>query len=455
MSESLVDFFLLRDYTTRWALLGTVALGISAGVVGTFMLLRKRSLVGDVVSHAALPGVAVAFLVMEVRAPGSGRWLPGLLIGAAIAGFAGVLSATFIRRFTRLKEDATLAVVLGVFYGIGVALFSIAERLAARMGAIEEFTLGAVHSIVAADVKLIALAAAAAVVVCGALFKEFTLLCFDPVFAAARGYPVGALDVALMTLVVAASVIGLQSVGLLLMVSMLIAPAAAARFWTDDIRRMTLVAAALGGLAAFFGVLASHLVPKLPAGPTIVLAGSTLFALSLCCGTHRGLARRAIERRQLAQRIARDHLLRACYEAIEAQRGGAVEPDISALTGTELPIERIAELRGWSRQQIERRLAGARRENLAAHLADGRWRLTEKGAMAAAQAVRNHRLWELYLIRYADVAPSQVDRSADRIEHSLGPEIVAELERLLAMRRPRSAEVPASPHEIEPLPPDR
>ncbi|MEX0701872.1 MAG: metal ABC transporter permease [Planctomycetales bacterium] len=449
MSDRLVDFLLLRDYTTRWALLGTVALGVSAGVVGTFMLLRKRSLVGDVVSHAALPGVALAFLAMEVRAAGSGRWLPGLLTGAALAGLTGVLCATFIRRFTRLKEDATLAVVLGVFYGVGVALFSIAERLAARMGAIEDFTLGAVHSIVAADVQLIAAAALAVLVLCGSLFKEFSLLCFDAEFGAAQGWPMGPLDVALMGLVVAVAVIGLQSVGLLLMVAMLIAPAAAARFWTDDIRKMAAIAALLGGLGAFCGVLASHLVPKLSAGATIVLAGSVLFAISLLWGTRRGLAWRLLEHRRLGRRVARDHILRACYEAIEAERGGPLDADTSALVQTPLPIERIVELRDWSRRQLERGLAAAERERLTTSGPDGRWRLTEAGATAAARAVRNHRLWELYLIQYADIAPSHVDRDADRIEHVLGPEIISELERLLAERRPQLAEVPPSPHVIE------
>ncbi|MEX0718670.1 MAG: metal ABC transporter permease [Planctomycetaceae bacterium] len=455
MSDRLVDFLLLRDYTTRWALLGTVSLGIAAGVVGAFMLLRKRSLVGDVVSHAALPGVAIAFLVMEVRAAGGGRWLPGLLVGAAAAGFAGVLSATFIRRFTRLKEDATLAVVLGVFYGVGVSLFSIAERITSGMGAIEDFTLGAVHSIVAGDVALIAGAALLVLLTCGALFKEFTLLCFDPEFAATRGWPVGMLDVGLMGLVVAVAVIGLQSVGLLLMVAMLITPAAAARFWTDDIRRMALIAALLGGLGAFCGVFASHLVPKLSAGATIVLAGSSLFAVSLLFGTRRGVAWRMLEHRRLARRIAREHLLRACYEALEAERGGAFANKPAAFADHPLPIERIVELREWTRRQLERKLFAAEREELSRRDAQRRWMLTKAGAVAAAQAVRNHRLWELYLIHYADIAPSHVDRDADRIEHVLGPEIVAELERQLVEREPRLAAIPASPHEIEAAAADR
>ncbi len=121
--ERLVDLLLLRQYNTRVVLLGTSLLGVTAGVVGVFMLLRKQALVGDVVGHSALPGIATAFLVMELIHAGSGKSLPGLLAGAFVAGLVGAVCVLLIDRFSRIKSDAALAIVLSVFYGAGAALF--------------------------------------------------------------------------------------------------------------------------------------------------------------------------------------------------------------------------------------------------------------------------------------------------------------------------------------------
>jgi manganese/zinc/iron transport system permease protein len=453
----------LQSYNSRVVLMGTSLLGVTAGVVGVFMLLRKRALVGDVVGHASLPGIAIAFLVLESNHPGNGKWLPGLLAGALVAGLLGVVCVTAIRKLTRIKEDAALAIVLGVFFGLGIALFTVVQRIPTGNAAgLSQFIYGKAASMVAADVWLIAAGALAALAVCGLLFKEFRLLCFDEGYAAAQGWPVYTLDLALMGLVVGVSVIGLQSVGLLLVVALLIVPAAAARFWTDQLGRMTWTAAGLGGGSAAVGVLVSDLFPRLAAGAVIVLAGAVGFAFSLLFGTRGGVLRRLAERRRLARRVGRHDLLRAMYEVVEPRAAclpGQSDPSLSAiairpadLTTIAAPFERLLAQRTWSPGRLRRLLSEAEREELVRRDVSGGWRLTAEGAAAARRVARNHRLWEAYLIHFADVAPSHVDRDADLIEHVLGQEVVDELERLLARKFPAAA-VPPSPHPIEPAVP--
>lgn len=437
----------LQDYNTRVVLLGTTLLGTGAGVVGTFMLLRKRALVGDAVSHASLPGIAVAFLIMEAVRPGSGKSLPGLLLGAATAGLLGVLCVTIIRRATRIKDDAALAIVLSIFFGLGIALFTIVQKIpSGTVAGLKNFILGRTASMVSSDVWLIAGASLVVLLLCAALFKEFALLCFDQDYAATQGWPVLALDLTLMALVVGVTVIGLQSVGLLLVVALLITPAAAARFWTDRLLRMVVLAGVLGGASALLGVAISALLPRLAAGPVIVLVGAICFLVSMFLGTRRGVLRRVLTQRRLQRRVGRDDLLRAVYEYVEPRLTGSPARQPSDLIGVDVPLDGLLAMRSWAAARLRGLLRAAVRDGILA-AAGNRFRLTPEGAQQAHRAVRNHRLWETYLIAYADLAPSQVDRDADRIEHVLEPELIQELEELLAEKYPHLV-MPPSPHPL-------
>lgn len=310
------------------------------------------------------------------------------------------------------------------------------------------FIFGKAASLVAADVWLISVAAVVVLAVCALLFKEMSLLCFDDNYAAAEGWPVVGLDLVLMALVAAAAVIGLQSVGLLLVVAMLIIPASAARFWTDDLRWMTLVAAVLGTASAAVGALASALFPRLAAGAIIVLAGALAFGVSLLFGTRRGALRRWAADRRLRSGIERQHLLRGCYELLESTGATESESGHSALAGRAIAFDDVLAKRSWSVGALRAAVRHARRAGLVESPEGGQLALTDNGALEARRVVRNHRLWELYLINYADIAPSRVDRSADLIEHVLEPEVVRSLEATLRAKYPRLAEMPPSPHAL-------
>ncbi len=216
---------LLEDYNTRLVLIGTTLLGGAAGTVGSFTLLRKRSLMGDALSHATLPGIGIAF-VATTLAGADGKSLAVLLAGATISGLLGLAVILFIRNATRVKEDAALGIVLSVFFGAGVSVLGIAQQMETGHAAgLETFIYGKTASMVPLDAQLIGAAGLAVGAVCLLLFKELKLLCFDETFGALRGYPVVMLDVVLMALVVTVTIIGLQAVGLILMIALLVVPA--------------------------------------------------------------------------------------------------------------------------------------------------------------------------------------------------------------------------------------
>jgi manganese/zinc/iron transport system permease protein len=449
-ADGLLRVLSLRDYNTRVVLLGTALLGMTAGVVGVFMLLRRRALIGDVVGHAALPGIAGAFLVMQVAAAADARSLPVLLAGAFVTGLASAGCVMLIDRYSRVKSDAALAIVLSAFYGAGAVLLSVVQKLPTGAAAgLNAYLNGKTASLVASDVVLFGITALVILAVTLLLFKEFALLCFDDGFAAADGWPVFLLDALLIGLVGAVTIIGMQSVGVILVVATLIVPAAAARFWTDDVRRLTALSAVIGGLSALVGTAFSAAAPRIAAGATIVLVAGLLFGLSLAFGARRGLAWHWLEQRRLRRQEAQHDLLRALYEEIESC--GSAEPTTDArFLETAVELAALSQTRSWSTGKLRQLIEWGVGAGLLLRHPEGRVRLTPAGLEESRRLVRNHRLWEMYLIQYADIAPTHVDRDADLIEHVLDRQIVEELERLVQRRR-RPAEMPASPHLLGPM----
>ncbi len=444
---SLANDVAFWTYNTRVVLLGTTLLGISAGVVGAFMVLRKRALVGDVIGHSALPGIGLTFLVIEWFSPGTGRSVPWLMGGALVTGLLGALSVLFMERSRRIKPDAALALVLSLFYGAGIVLLSVAQRIpGAGTAGLTSFLSGKVGSLLAADVLTFGVASVVLLALTTLFFKELLLTCFDSEYATAGGWPVKTLDGFLILLVAIVTVLGMQSVGLILVVALLLTPASSARFWTDDVRRVVQLSAAFGGVSAAIGVLTSTASSKLPAGAMIVLAGVALFAFSLVFGTQRGLLNRWRQSRQLKDRILRDDLLRAIYELIEM---AALAPHGSGEGPVAFTPVQIHQRHSWSMNQQQKLLQTFVLEGMMLNDAADRWWLTPAGLEQAKRTVRLHRLWEIYLLESANAAEGHVDLHADVSEHFLDPEMLAELERRLSDRIP-AGEVPVSPHVLRP-----
>ncbi len=441
----------LADYNTRVVFAGVTVLGAASGLVGTFLLLRKRSLLSDTVSHCTLPGIAIAFLIAEATGI-SGRSLPLLLVGAATTGVLGMGAVATIRARTRIKDDAALAIVLSVFFGLGIALMVIIQQLPTGNAAgLSHFIYGKAASMTAGDAQLILFASLTVAFICAALFKEFKLLCFDTNFARTQGWPTVALDIALVGRGVAVTGIGQQAVGLLLVVALLIIPAAAARFWSHRLGVTVLLAALIGAASGLVGVAASALFPKLPAGAVIVLAAVLCFVMSFFFGARRGLLLRWLEQRRVGHRVARQHLLRGIYEWCESQvPSGGRDPLL--LLDVAVSLAELRQANHWSEARLDRlRRLGFAEQLVTWNHSHDAVHLTAKGKLEARRVTRNHRLWETYLLHYADVAPQHIHHNADQIEHVIEPNIVNELEELLASRE-GGALVPANPEQPERIP---
>jgi manganese/zinc/iron transport system permease protein len=435
--DDLIRVFTFQDYNTRVVVAGTTLLGLAAGLIGTFLVLRRRALLSDTLSHATLPGIALAFIVMTL-VTGDGKHLPALIIGAALFSVIGTASVLAIQRFSRLKDDAALGIVLSVYFGLGIALMGMATRMdAGNAAGLSSFIYGKTASMLFSDAILIAITALIAALVCLLFFKEFSLVCFDADFGRTQGWPVARLDFLMMTLVVLVTVIGLQAVGLILVVALLIIPAATARFWTHRLRILLLLSGIFGALSGFLGSGISALLANLPAGAVIVLAASFFFLFSLFFGSARGLLRLGMDRFRLRRKIMNENLLRDLHEWAETSAG----------SGKQAPrAGSLMRRRSWSSTGLKRTLRRLDRQGLVERPSDGTIRLTDSGAAAAREVVRRHRLWETYLITHADVAPGMVDLSADRIEHVLDPELIKRLETLLDTGK--ASDPPPSPHDL-------
>lgn len=281
MIELLRD--LLFDYTIRNVALGSAILGVVGGVLGCFAVLRRQSLLGDALAHATLPGVCVAFLLAGTREPAV------LLSGAALAALLGALLIVVVVGQTRIKQDAALGIVLSTFFGFGAVLITYIGRTGnAGQSGLDRFIFGQASAIILEDVITTGILAAVALVVTALLFKEFKLLSFDPSFAATLGYPVGRLNVLLISLMVVAIIIGIQAVGVVLMAAMLITPAVAARQWTDRLGVMVFVSGFFGALSGVVGAMISASGANLPTGPLIVLVATGILLLSLIFGRSHG-----------------------------------------------------------------------------------------------------------------------------------------------------------------------
>jgi len=342
---------LLFDYTLRTVALGAATLGVVSGSLGSFAVLRKQSLLGDAMSHAALPGIVLAFLLTRSRVT------LVLLLGAIIAGWLAALLMSNIVRYTRIKQDSALGLVLSVFFGFGLMLLTFVQRLpAANQAGLNRYLFGQAAALLQRDVVTMAILGSVALALMILFWKEFKLLSFDPEFAASLGFPVRALDVLLTTLIVVAIVVGLQAVGVVLMSAMVVAPAAAARQWTDRLSVMVFLAALFGALAGVAGAVISSLGRGFSTGPTIVLVASFVVAFSLLLAPNRGLVWQWMRRQRNRRRLRVQAVLGDLYTLAAQHEDRTHAHDIAVLRAMESGrggVERtlrVLEERGLVRQ---------------------------------------------------------------------------------------------------------
>jgi manganese/zinc/iron transport system permease protein len=426
--NSLIDFFSFSDPNIRYVVLGSILLTASSAIVGSFTFLNKRSLVGDAIAHAVLPGICLGFILSGTKNP------IALIIGAFITGWLSLVIIEYIDRKTRIKEDTAIGLILSVFFGIGILMLTVIQKSGnAAQSGLDTFLFGKAAALVGSDLYVFLAVAIILLITVFLLFKEFALLAFDKDYARSIGLPVNGIQLVLTSLIVLAVVIGIQAVGVVLMAAILITPAAAARFWTDKIKVMFLLASVFGAISGLSGAYISYIAPAMPTGPWIVVVISVIAFISFFLAPRRGIISRLARQRRIRKNINEENVLKIFYQLGEQEKNFFIPYSTDSLIAR----------RWYDQDALITILKRLRRQGYLVPVGET-WKLTEEGKTRAQRVVKNHRLWELYLTTYMKIAPDHVHEDAETIEHLLTPELEAELEHILNYPKvdPHQSEIP-------------
>lgn len=411
----IVEFFSFRDVNIRYVALGTVLLGASSALVGCFTFLRKKALVGDTIAHSILPGICLSFIIFKTKDPLM------LLLGAMVSGWLSVYVVDYISANSKIKPDTAIGLTLSVFFGVGVLLLTHIQHSGnAAQAGLDKFLFGKAASLVQNDVITFGIVSVVLIATIIVFFKQFSLISFDVQFAKSIGLPVRTFEIILSIITVLAVAIGIQTVGVVLMAAMLITPAAAARFWTDKLKVMIVIAAIIGGISGIVGAFISFTAPSMPTGPWIVVVLSFIAIGSMLVAPKNGAISKIRKQKKNQRKILEDNILKLLYKLGEKENEFFKNRSISTLKNfREIPENKF--LKG---------LNILKKKNLVA-LVNDLWVLTEEGKKAGMRIVKIHRLWELYLTTYLRIAPDHVHEDAETIEHIITPEMEIKLEHLL------------------------
>lgn len=409
------EFFSFADPNVRYVTLGSILITASSALVGSFTFLNKKSLLGDAIAHAVLPGICLGFMLSGTKNPFY------LILGAFITGWLSLQVVQLVTTRSRIKEDTAIGMVLSVFFGIGILLLTVIQKSGnANQAGLDHFLFGKAAALVGNDLMVFSVVAIILIVMTILFLKEFELVVFDRNYALSLGLPVKQIELLMTSMIVLAVVIGIQAVGVVLMAAVLITPAAVARFWTTSIRTMLVVAALVGAFSGLAGAYISYTAPSMPTGPWIVIVVSTLALLSFFLAPRKGILNRHFKQRRFQRTIQDENVLKALYQLGEENKNFYLQRYIDEITRKRKlhPQRLMASLhRLFAQGYVER---------------SGKlWGLTEEGKTRAQRIVKIHRLWELYLTTHVNIAPDHVHEDADTIEHFLTPELEADLERIL------------------------
>ena len=288
-----LDFFSLVDPNVRFVLLGVILLTTSSAMIGSFTLLQKKTLVSDAIAHAVLPGICLAFICTGTKN------ITYLTIGAFTTGWLASLCIDGITNNSKIKKDTAISLVLSISFGVGSLLLAILQNSGnAAQGGLKYYLYGSAATLVQEDVIALAILSLVIIITIILFFKEFKLIAFDKTFAVSIGLPVKQLEFLLTSLTVLAIVVGIRTVGLVLMAAMLITPPAAARFWTNNLNKMIVLATILAAISGILGTFLSYTAPSMPTGPWIVIIISFTAYFSFIFSPKKGLMARKIKRRK-------------------------------------------------------------------------------------------------------------------------------------------------------------
>jgi len=426
--DKLLEFFSFSDANIRFVTAGTVLLAVSSSLVGCFTFLRKRTLAGDVVAHSILPGICLSFLIFESKNPLI------LLTGAFITGWLSIIGVDYIVKNTKLKEDAALALILSVFFGIGIFLLTAIQHTdMANQTGLDKFLFGKAASLVGEDVLIFGFFGFVLIFLVYFFFKELTLLTFDKNFAKTSGLPVSFLETLLSTLTVMAVVVGIQAVGVVLMAAMLITPASAARYWTDNLKFMLVLAASFAAFSGVSGAFISYTAPGMATGPWMVLILSLIAFASFIFAPGKGIVHRWLIQKRNRRQICEENILKALYKQAE------IEQDFEK----GYTIDQLRLLKVLDENQLTDTMQNLQIDRFLRYK-KGYYYFTKEGLEKGKRITRAHRLWEMYLTKYLHLPADHVHDDSETIEHLITPELEAKIAADLGnpQKDPHQKEIP-------------
>jgi len=384
-----------------YVMIGSIILGAMCGMLGVFGVLRKQGLLGDALAHAALPGIAIAFLIMGERI------LSGLLFGALLSGLLGAFCIQYLVRTTKIKMDSAMAAVLSVFFGLGIVLLTFIQDLPnASKAGLDTFLFGQAAALLKEDVILMSVVFALALLIVVVFWKELKMFTFDSGFAAVIGFKNKLFEILFMTIYVFAILVSLQAVGVVLTAAMFITPAAAALLWTKRLFSAVVLSVVFGALVGFSGAYVSIVKTGMPTGPVIVMAASVIFLFSFMFAARSGIVWKIIERYKYSKKVNLENALAQMYRESE---NGILKWDVKKFSF--------------------KILFGLKRANYI-KFSNGIF-LTEKGLSEGFKVIQKHRLWETYLVKRMNFASDHVHRDAEIMEHLLTDDVVEKLKEVL------------------------
>jgi manganese/zinc/iron transport system permease protein len=405
-------FFTFQDSSIAFVVIGIILLGIGSAYVGTYSFLDKKALLGDAISHAVLPGICLGFILAGTKNP------VYIVSGAFFSGALATFLTSWLRKNTRLSEDAIIASILSIFFGFGIVLLTVIQKSGnPEMAGLNQFIFGNAIAILEEDLWVYGGLAVFIILSLSIFQKEFSLLVFNAEYGRAIGYPMGLIRLIFNVLMILSVVIGIQAIGVVLMAALLITPGAAARFWTDKLGNLVILAGIFSAVSGVMGTYISFILPQMPTGPWVVVFLSFLALISFLFAPKRGVLSRYISRRKYLKKTHIDHLLKAFYRALEAGKKN-------------MTIEEIYEAYPFQKRESDQSIDNLISNGLIIKN-QSIISLTPKGKSESKRIVRLHRLWELYLNEYMNIAPDHVHDSAEKLEHILTPELEELLENRL------------------------
>ena len=388
-----------------------ISLG-SVSIVGVFASLQKKELGGDAISHALLPGLALAFLVTGRKVT-----LP-LTIGCFIAGLVALFLIDYLSSHSKIEKSTTMGVVLSGFLGLGMLLLThIQHGNYKEKAGLENFLLGDAASLMQDDIACFAVLGVLLLLVVVFLFKEWQLICFDVAYARAIGWPVRGLEFIFNGLTVLAIVLGIQTVGVVLMVAVLVTPVTVSRFWAGQMLSILVVSLIFCCVASMVGIWVSLQYNNIPTGPSIVLVMGTMGLFSFFMAPGKGLLAERWKRYRYGRKIWQENMLKLLYEVGEEKNKHESVFDLHELVAK----------RCMKRSRVRKYIKLLCDKGLAVKKKRDQWLLTVKGKERGARLYHKHIMWENYLRKYLHIQPDHVHEGAEAMEHVITSEMESSL----------------------------